>query len=241
MLTAQCRRVKPGLTRAGGTRREHRVDEWLSLVNQCASEQRQRSRATLVVVATADDAALEAKRLIKISKYLSKHLRHQPERLGLTLEPGGWVSVRALLTACKASNFPISLRELDEVVAHNDKQRFSFDATRQKIRANQGHSIEIDLQLSPATPPPKLFHGTNARAIGQIWREGLLPMGRHHVHLSADAQTATSVGARRGKPVLLVVDSARMSDDGYDFFQSANGVWLVAAVPANYLSYAALN
>ncbi len=186
-----------------------------------------------------EEASLDEKRLIKISKYLSKHLRHQPERLGLTLQPGGWVPVSALLTACKRSNFPISRQELEEVVARDGKRRFSFDDAQRMIRANQGHSIEVDLQLAPAAPPPILFHGTNVRAIEQIWREGLLPMGRHHVHLSADIPTATRVGSRRGEPVVLEVQAARMTSDGYVFYETDNGVWLVDAVPSTYLSYAA--
>ncbi len=185
-----------------------------------------------------EGASLDGKRLIKISKYLSRHLRHQPERLGLTVRPGGWVSVAALLTACERSDFPISRRELEEVVERNDKRRFSLDSARQMVRANQGHSIAVDLQLTPATPPPTLFHGTNVRAIDRIWREGLLPMGRHHVHLSTDVKTANSVGSRRGSPVVLTVQAARMASDGYSFYETDNGVWLVNAVPATYLSYA---
>jgi putative RNA 2'-phosphotransferase len=180
--------------------------------------------------------SLDPQRLVKISKYLSKHLRHQPDRLGLTLEPGGWVPVSALLTACTRSDFPLSLHELEEVVAHNDKRRFSLDDTRQRIRANQGHSVDVDLQLAPATPPRTLFHGTSSRAVSQIRLEGLLRMGRHHVHLSKDAETATRVGARRGRPVVLEVHAARMASDGHAFYETDNGVWLVAEVPPGYLS-----
>ncbi len=200
---------------------------------------RHRPHVTLAVMTAHEGASLDEKRLIEISKYLSKHLRHQPERLGLTLQPGGWVPVSALLTGCKRSNFPISRHELEEVVARDDKRRFSFDAAHQMIRANQGHSIEVDLQLAPTTPPPTLFHGTNLRAIEQIWQEGLLPMGRHHVHLSTDIPTATRVGSRRGDPVVLEVQAARMTSDGYVFYETDNGVWLVDAVPSTYLSYAA--
>jgi putative RNA 2'-phosphotransferase len=189
-------------------------------------------------VTTPIGTTLDNKRLVKISKYLSKHLRHRPERLGLALRPGGWVSVSALLTACERVSFPISRQELEEVVTRNDKQRFSFDDAGQMIRANQGHSVRVDLQLAPAMPPPSLFHGTNVHAVDQIWREGLLPMGRHHVHLSTNVPTATRVGARRGKPVVLIVEAARMASDGYNFFETDNGVWLVAAVPSTYLSYA---
>lgn len=184
------------------------------------------------------EASVDGQRLVRISRYLSKHLRHRPERLGLCLEPGGWVPVSALLTACSRAGFPLSRAELEEVVARNDKQRFSFDDSGARIRAAQGHSVDVDLQLAAATPPPTLFHGTHARALGSILREGLLPMGRHHVHLSSDVHTATRVGARRGRPVVLVVQAGRMAADGCAFYETDNGVWLVDAVPPSRLSYA---
>jgi putative RNA 2'-phosphotransferase len=170
---------------------------------------------------------VDEQRLITISKYLSRHLRHRPERLGLTLEPGGWVAVSALLAACSSFSFPLTLRELEEVVERNDKRRFCFDDARQRIRAQQGHSVDVDLQLPTAPPPPTLFHGTNARALDQIEREGLRAMGRHHVHLSRDVATATRVGARRGRPVVLEVAAERMLADGYDFYVTgtASGWW----------------
>lgn len=178
---------------------------------------------------------LDEKRLVAISKYLSKHLRHQPARLGLTLEPGGWVAVEHLLAAATRHRFPITRAELDEVVAHNSKQRFAFDATGTRIRANQGHSVAVDLHLEPATPPDVLYHGTGHRAVESILRSGLHKMSRHHVHLSADSDTARAVGARHGRPVVLLVDAAAMARAGYIFFCSDNGVWLVDAVPPEYL------
>ncbi len=173
--------------------------------------------------------------LVKISKYLSKHLRHQPERLGLTLEDGGWVRVADLLRACAANNFPISAEELKEVVEKNDKQRFSFDAGGERIRANQGHSVEIDLQLAPQIPPAKLFHGTAARNVAGVREHGLLKMARHHVHLSADTETARKVGIRHGKPVIFEIDTKAMLAAGFEFYVSANGVWLVEEVPPQFL------
>lgn len=173
--------------------------------------------------------------LVKLSKYLSKHLRHQPERLNLTLLPGGWVPVDELLAACRAHNMPISRAELAEVVAGNDKQRFAFDATGQLIRANQGHSVAVDLQLDPAAPPARLYHGTTERNLAAILAAGLRKMTRHHVHLSPDQATARKVGARRGKPAILEIDAAAMAADGYQFYVSANGVWLVERVPPEYL------
>lgn len=174
-------------------------------------------------------------RLIKISKFLSKHLRHEPERLGLTLAPGGWVPVDVLLTACEKHQFTISQAELEEVVAKNDKQRFSFDETGSLIRANQGHSVEVDLQLESVEPPEVLYHGTGQRSVALILDKGLEKMSRHHVHLSSDVETARKVGARHGKPVIFAIDAAGMRRDGHIFYRSANGVWLVGYVPPNYL------
>lgn len=174
-------------------------------------------------------------RLVKISKYLSKHLRHRPERLGLRLAPGGWVAVDDLLSSCAAHDFPLTRAELEEVVARNDKRRFSFDESGERIRANQGHSVEVDLQLRAAEPPPVLYHGTGERAAPLIGEAGIRKMGRHHVHLSPDRETARTVGARRGRPVVFAVDAAAMSAAGHEFYVSANGVWLVEAVPPQYL------
>ncbi|HEX9962762.1 MAG TPA: RNA 2'-phosphotransferase [Pyrinomonadaceae bacterium] len=178
---------------------------------------------------------MNEKHLVKVSKYLSKHLRHQPERLGLTLEEGGWVQVDALLEACAENNFPISLAELKEVVEKNDKKRFSFDASGGKIRANQGHSIEVDLQLKKQTPPARLFHGTAERSVSMIREHGILKMARHHVHLSTDTETARKVGMRHGKPVIFEIDTLAMLERGFEFFVSENGVWLVESVPPEFL------
>lgn len=174
-------------------------------------------------------------RLVKISKYLSYHLRHHPDKIGLTLAPGGWVNVDELLAACQRDSFPLSRTELKEVVAHNDKQRFSFDDTGTRIRANQGHSVEIDLQLESAIPPDLLYHGTGQKAVGSIFRDGLRKMSRHHVHLSSDIATAKKVGARHGIPVVFIINTVAMRRDGYTFYCSDNGVWLVDSVPPEYL------
>ncbi|ALO94806.1 MULTISPECIES: RNA 2'-phosphotransferase [Streptomyces] len=178
---------------------------------------------------------MDERRTVKVSKYLSRHLRHQPERIGLTPDPGGWVEIDTLIAAASAHGFPFSRAELDHVVAANDKRRFAVEDGR--IRASQGHSIEVDLGLPPATPPPYLYHGTVARHLDAIRAEGLRPMNRHAVHLSADRETATRVGARRGRPVVLSVDSGAMHRDGHVFHISANGVWLTATVPARYLRF----
>ncbi|MDQ3816896.1 MAG: RNA 2'-phosphotransferase [Acidobacteriota bacterium] len=179
---------------------------------------------------------MDNNRLIKISKYLSKHLRHQPERLGLRLAPGGWVEVEELLASCGRNNFPVTRAELDEVVEKNDKRRFSFDTAGKRIRANQGHSVEVDLELQPVTPPAVLYHGTGERSVESILSGGLSKMRRHHVHLSSDVETARRVGARHGRSIVLKVDAAAMTDAGHEFFLSANGVWLVDSVPAEFLS-----
>lgn len=175
---------------------------------------------------------------IRTSKFLSKYLRHDPAGLGLTLEDGGWVPVSALLEGCGQKGVVISRADLDEIVASSEKQRFAFDETGERIRANQGHSIEVDLQLSPATPPAVLFHGTADRFLDAILAEGLRKMLRHHVHLSPDAETAVRVGSRHGKVVVLTVDAAAMTRDGHVFFVSANGVWLTDRVPPEYLRLA---
>ncbi|MBP0002439.1 MAG: RNA 2'-phosphotransferase [Cyanobacteria bacterium SBC] len=176
---------------------------------------------------------LSRNRLVKVSKSLSYYLRHHPEELGLTLEVGGWVSVEKLLAVYP---FSLSREELQEVVDFNDKQRFSFDETGHKIRANQGHSITVDLQLTPTRPPAVLYHGTAAQWVESILDRGLQKMSRHHVHLSKDRSTAYQVGQRHGKPIVFQVNAAIMYDRDFTFYQSKNGVWLVDAVPPEYLT-----
>jgi putative RNA 2'-phosphotransferase len=175
-------------------------------------------------------------RLIRLSKYLAKYLRHSPHELGLTLQPGSWVLVDDLLIAAEKNGFPITYDELAECVETNDKQRFAFDVSDELIRANQGHSVEVDLQLEDREPPELLYHGTVERFLPSISAEGLVRGKRHHVHLSKDVETARKVGARRGKPVILKVDAGTMYRDGHKFLFSANGVWLTEAVPPKYLA-----
>ncbi|MFF1377707.1 RNA 2'-phosphotransferase [Streptomyces sp. NPDC058308] len=174
-------------------------------------------------------------RTVKVAKYLSRHLRHRPDRIGVDLDANGWVEIDVLLAAAAAHRFPITRAELDHVVAVNDKRRFAVENGR--IRASQGHSVDVDLALPPATPPAYLYHGTVAAHLAAIRAEGLRPMNRHAVHLSADRETATRVGARRGRPVVLSVDAGRMHRDGHVFQVSANGVWLTAAVPSDCLRF----
>lgn len=179
--------------------------------------------------------ALSDERLVKISRYLAKHLRHRPERLDLRMDGGGWVDIDELLNSCTRSRFPISRAELEEVVVRNDKRRYALDPTGTRIRATQGHSRPIELGLEPLKPPPVLHHGTYADAVGTVMVEGLSAMGRTHVHLSADPETAQRVGSRRGPPVVLRIDAAAMHTAGHRFWCSDNGVWLVEGVPPRFL------
>src|SRR5262245_4574475 len=160
-------------------------------------------------------------RMVTVSKFLSKHLRHTPEALGLTLTPGGWVPVDELLVASARVGFAISYDELIECVETNDKKRFAFDATGDLIRANQGHSVEVDLCLEERVPPESLFHGTVERFVASIMAEGLRKGKRHHVHLSEDVETARRVGARRGRPIILRVAALQMHAQGFAFFRFA--------------------
>lgn len=171
----------------------------------------------------------------RISKFLSLVLRHRPEIIQLTLDSAGWASVPVLLEALHARGMEADLETLQRVVADNDKQRFSFSPDFQKIRANQGHSVPVDLQLLSKQPPALLYHGTATKHLESIRLHGLLKGTRQHVHLSHDIDTAREVGKRHGVPVVLVIDAAAMYAEGKDFFQSANGVWLTDAVPAHYI------
>lgn len=177
------------------------------------------------------------KQATQISKFLSLVLRHQPELVGLSLSEAGWVSVSDLLAACRQHGKAISLEQLQDVVADNDKKRFSFSDDGSFIRANQGHSVEIELGYEAASPPAKLFHGTAERFLASIKEQGLLKRNRHHVHLSADTETAIKVGQRHGKPVVLHVDAGKMQQDGFTFYLSTNGVWLTEHVPVPYLMF----
>jgi len=168
-----------------------------------------------------------------ISKHLSYILRHKPDAIGLELDSGGWAEIDVLI----AKSPKISNREqIEIVVADNDKQRFIISEDGHRIRANQGHSISIDLGLQAAEPPAHLFHGTATRFLEKILAQGLQKMNRQHVHLSADLETATKVGSRHGKVVILALDIQAMKDDGFKFFVSENGVWLTDKVPPQYLS-----
>ena len=174
----------------------------------------------------------------RVSKFLARHLRHAPERLGLELDAQGWVDVDALLAASARAGMRLDRGDLDAAVHAEGKRRYAYDASGTRIRALQGHSVPVDLGLEPVDPPPVLFHGTHPAALAAIRDEGLRPMGRHHVHLSPDEATARQVGGRRGRPVVLRVDAAAMARDGHAFLLAANGVWLTDAVAPGYLAEA---
>lgn len=171
----------------------------------------------------------------KLSKLLSLVLRHQPEHIGLALDDEGWADVNSLIERANAHGASLNHELLEELVRDNDKQRFILSADGSRIRANQGHSVQVDLGLSPAEPPSILFHGTADRNLASIETRGLLKGERHHVHLSAEETTARNVGKRYGRPIVLRVDAAAMHAGGHVFFRSANGVWLTEHVPAEFL------
>lgn len=173
--------------------------------------------------------------LIRLSKFVSLVLRHKPESVGLTVDELGWVQVDALLAAAKQANVPLTLETLQQVVAQNDKQRFAFSQDQRAIRANHGHSIAVELSLTPLTPPEQLYHGTAARFVDSIQQQGLLPQGRQYVHLSSNEAMARQVGRRHGKPVILTVQAERMNRDGFDFYCSASNIWLTQRVPISYI------
>lgn len=175
--------------------------------------------------------------LVQTSKFLSYLLRHRPDAIGLVLDEQGWAEVDALLAGCARHGRAISREMLERVVATNDKQRFMISADGTRIRANQGHSVAVDLGYVPAEPPPLLYHGTAERNVASIRRQGLTKGKRHHVHLSTDEATAHRVGSRHGRAVVLRVRAAAMAATGIEFFLSANGVWLTDSVPATYIDF----
>jgi putative RNA 2'-phosphotransferase len=170
----------------------------------------------------------------RASKFLSYVLRHDPAAIGLDLQEGGWASIEALLAGAKRHGRNLDAAMIGRVVNAPGKQR--FETRDGLIRAAQGHSVEVDLGLDPCQPPSVLYHGTVARFLDSIFADGLRPGARTHVHLSADSEIAAAVGARRGRPVVLLVDSAAMHAGGHEFFQASNGVWLTKDVRPEFLS-----
>lgn len=179
---------------------------------------------------------MNEKQIKGISKFLSYILRHNPQTIGLELDKEGWADVEELMAKSKTDYSVLTREILDIVVSTNEKNRFAFNEDKSKIRANQGHSIDIELNLETQQPPAFLYHGTVDKFLDVIKAEGLKKMNRQHVHLSADKDTAVDVGSRRGKPIVLVINSGEMHQNGYSFYLSANGVWLTDHVPAAFIN-----
>ena len=180
---------------------------------------------------------IDEKSVRRISKFLSLVLRHQPDKIGIQLDAAGWVEVEVLLEALRQSGRKISRDMLEHVVRTNDKQRFTIDESGQRIRATQGHSVEVELGYEPADPPAILIHGTPETVVSAIRESGLQKMKRHHVHLHCDSSTASAVGARRGQPVLLKVKAQEMAKEGFLFYVTANQVWLTDHVPPRVIEF----
>jgi putative RNA 2'-phosphotransferase len=172
---------------------------------------------------------------IRISKFLSLVLRHKPEQIGIELDDNGWADVSLLIQKCNEASIPLTFEILKHIVATNSKKRFAFNEQENKIRANQGHSVEVELHLKPIEPPVILYHGTAEKFVSFILEKGLARQQRQHVHLSASIDTAIAVGQRHGKPFVFEILALEMFKDNYEFFLSENGVWLTNAVPAKYL------
>jgi putative RNA 2'-phosphotransferase len=177
------------------------------------------------------------KETVRTSKFLSLILRHEPERVGLKLGDAGWVGVDELLKAVKSHGVSLTLDDLKHIVATSDKKRFAFSEDGRRIRASQGHSVEVDLQYPPQTPPELLYHGTATRFLDAIRQHGLQKMQRHDVHLSAETRVTLQVGGRHGKPMLLTIRAGDMHRAGFVFRCSANGVWLVDHVPPQFIEF----
>jgi len=175
--------------------------------------------------------------LTRTSKFLSLVLRHRPEEIGLGLDQNGWADIGELIEKAGAHGFALTPDLIAEIVATSDKKRFAIDESGQRIRANQGHSVDVELGLEPREPPAILFHGTGEKSVTAIRAEGLKRRQRQHVHLSPDEQTAVKVGARHGKPVVLRIAAGRMHERGHAFFLSTNGVWLTDCVPAEFIAF----
>lgn len=179
----------------------------------------------------------EERRLERISKFISMILRHKPEVIGITLDEHGWADVDELIKGINETGEEVEFSKdtLEAIVKTDKKQRYSFSQDKTLIRANQGHSIPVDVELEKKEPPKVLYHGTCVKSVKAIQEQGLLPMERLYVHLSTDVETATNVGKRHGTPVIFKVNAEQMQKDDYDFFQSVNGVWLTKEVPVKYL------
>ncbi len=176
-------------------------------------------------------------RLTRISKYLSYVLRHHPETAGLSLDDHGWAGINELLAARGSRKRGLTLDLLRRLVAENDKQRFEVDHKWTKIRARQGHTLAVRLDLKEASPPDCLYHGTACRHLPSIRQHGLHRGKRHHVHFSLDPASAQTVGGRHGQPVVLRIRAREMHAHGHRFFLTSNGIWLAESVPPDYIDF----
>lgn len=178
---------------------------------------------------------INKKQHTKLSKFLSLVLRHKPEKIGIELSDSGWTDTSILIQKMNDYGKRIDFETLSIIVDTNDKKRYGFNEDQSKIRANQGHSLDLDLGYTPKTPPTILYHGTAQKNLDSIFKVGLEKRGRHHVHLSKDIETALKVGQRHGKPIVLNILAKAMDEDRFEFFESENKVWLTDHVPVKYL------
>lgn len=178
---------------------------------------------------------LTEKETTRTSKFLSMVLRHQPEKIGIQLDENGWTDVDTLIQKSNAHGVRLTRELLQYIVGNNNKKRFAFDDSGQRIRASQGHSVEVDLAYTPQQPPEILYHGTGEKSVASILKTGLEKRQRHHVHLSPEQETAVQVGSRHGKPVVLKILAGKMLEAGFEFYRSENGVWLVESVPVEFI------
>ncbi len=180
-------------------------------------------------------------RSTQVSKFLAMHLRHAPERIGITLDAQGWTAVDSLVRQAARHGFPIGREEIDAAVDAPGKRRYELGESGQRIRAVHGHSVAVTLGYPPARPPDLLYHGTVQTSIDAILRDGIQPMSRQHVHLSETIDMARQIGGRRGRPVILTIDAAAMHEAEVPFYRSRSGVWLVHQVPARHIKGRALD
>lgn len=179
---------------------------------------------------------MDERRRVKASKFLSKVLRHDPGSVGIVLDDAGWADLDELIAAANRRGYPIDRESIREIMERGDKPRFTLSEDGSRIRASHGHTVDVELGLEPQKPPDVLYHGTAEGFVDSIRRDGLVAQNRQYVHLSSDEETAFKVGRRHGKPVVMVIDAARMWADGWQFHHSASGVWLTEWVPADYLT-----
>ena len=176
------------------------------------------------------------KDLTKISKLIALVLRHKPETLGITLDSHGWADTKQLVSAIN-NREKFTIKDLEYIVSTDEKQRYSFNRDKSMIRANQGHSINVDVEFEEEIPPDILYHGTAKKYFSSIMKEGLKPQSRLYVHLSTDEKTAINVGSRHGDPIVFKIDAKQMERDGYKFYRSVNNVWLTKEVPTQYFMF----